>query len=158
MRPAAPDTAASRIDRGADAARSRRRHNSRAKKTLAPCRESAFVILGGNLATQQRVFLMKVFGVIALAGVAVVGGSVAFAQRGITPFDDPALAQKMVVTLKSAEAQCEAHYPSGDGVRVCGCISAVTMMASITSTPDTFSRNSGIVQNLCNKAFRPDLQ
>jgi hypothetical protein len=96
---------------------------------------------------------MKVLGVIALAGVAAVGGSAAVAQRGITPFDDPALAQKIVVTLKSAEAQCEAHYPSGDGVRVCGCISSVTMVASITSTQETFSRNSGILQNLCHMAF-----
>jgi hypothetical protein len=101
---------------------------------------------------------MKRLGIIALAGVAAVGGSVAFAQRGITPFDDPALAQKMVVTLKSAEAQCEAHYPSGDGSRLCACTSAVTMVASITSTQETFTRNSGILQNLCDKAFNPASQ
>ena len=96
---------------------------------------------------------MKRLGIIALAGVAAVGGSVAFAQRGITPFDDPALAQQMVVTLKSAEAQCEAHFPSGNGSRLCGCISSVTMVASITSTQETFTRNSGILQNLCHMAF-----
>jgi hypothetical protein len=125
---------------------------------LNPAAQWCLVRNANTLQLNKGFLSMKRLGIIALAGVAAVGGSVAFAQRGITPFDDPALAQKMVVTLKSAEAQCEAHYPSGDGVRVCGCISAVTMMASITSTPDTFSRNSGIVQNLCNKAFRPDLQ
>ena len=101
---------------------------------------------------------MKGLGVIALAGVAAVAGSVALAQRGITPFDDPGLAQKMVGTLKSAEASCEAHFPSGNGSRLCACTSAVTMVASITSTQETFTRNSGILQNLCQKAFDPASQ
>jgi hypothetical protein len=98
---------------------------------------------------------MKVLGVIALAGGALVAGSAAWAQNWVTAFDDPGFAQQIGRTLKSSEAQCEAQYPSGDGVRVCACLSAVTMMASITSPPQAFKQNAAIVQKQCRTVFNP---
>jgi hypothetical protein len=104
-----------------------------------------------------KVFVMKRLGMIALAVGVFCAGSAEAGQNSTAVLADPGTAQKMVGTLKSSEASCEAHYPSG-GERVCACLSAVTMVESLTSTPEEFTRNSGLVQDVCNKAFRPDLQ
>jgi hypothetical protein len=101
---------------------------------------------------------MKRLGIIALAGVVFCAAPASAGQNSTAVLANPGTAQQMVGTLKSSEASCEAHYPAGNGLRVCACLSAVTMVESLTSTPEEFTRNSGFVQDVCNKAFRPDLQ